>query len=88
MAELKELPPHVGAWGRNECYDEVLKLRAQLAERDETIVRLREALEYIAESHDAGRHDGLPEQCPAYDAETMWAVANNALKENADDTNA
>lgn len=40
---------------------------------------LREALEFIAESHDAGRHDGLPEPCPAHDADTMWAVAVAAL---------
>lgn len=41
---------------------------------------LVEALEYIADSHDAGRHDGLPEPCPAHDAEEMWAVAREALK--------
>lgn len=45
--------------------------------------RLREALEYIAEEHDAGRHDGLREPCPAHDADTMWATARAAL-ENAD----
>jgi hypothetical protein len=46
------------------------------AERD----GLREALETIAEERDAGRHDGLPEPCPALDAETMFAVARAALE--------
>jgi hypothetical protein len=46
------------------------------AERD----RLREAMEFIAEERDAGRHDGLPEPCAAHDAETMFAVARAALE--------
>jgi hypothetical protein len=41
---------------------------------------LREALEEITESRDAGRHDGLPEDCPAHDADTMFAIARRALK--------
>jgi len=41
--------------------------------------RLRVALETIAEEHDAGRHDGLPEPCPAHDADTMFYVARKAL---------
>lgn len=40
---------------------------------------LRDALQEIAESHDAGRHDGRPEPCPAHDAETMWAIATRVL---------
>jgi hypothetical protein len=40
---------------------------------------MREALEFITEAHDAGRHDGLPEDCPAHDADTMFAVARSAL---------
>lgn len=44
---------------------------------------LREALEFIAEEHDAGRHDGLPEPCPAHDADTMWATARAALATSA-----
>lgn len=52
---------------------------ALLAERD----RLREALEEIAAEHDAGRHDGLPEPCPALDADTMFALARAALKETS-----
>jgi len=39
------------------------------------------ALETIAESHDAGRHDGLPEACPAHDADTMFAIARAALNQ-------
>src|SRR3954451_10175462 len=53
------------------------KLRAQ---SDTEPVAWREALEFIAEGQDAGRHDGLPEPCPAHDAETMWAVACEALR--------
>ena len=44
---------------------------------------MREALEFIAEEHDAGRHDGLPEPCPAHDADTMWATARAALATSA-----
>ena len=51
---------------------EIAELRA---ERD----RLKAALETIAEEHDAGRHDGLPEPCPAHDADTMFYVARKAL---------
>jgi hypothetical protein len=40
---------------------------------------LIEALEFIAEGHDVGRHDGLPEDGPAHDADTMFAVARAAL---------
>jgi hypothetical protein len=42
-------------------------------------ITLREALELIAESNDAGRHDGKPEPCPVHDADTMFAVARRAL---------
>ena len=52
-------------------------LSAARAEND----KLREALECIAEEHDAGRHDGLPEPCPAHDADTMFAIACAALAE-------
>jgi hypothetical protein len=44
--------------------------------------QMREALEYIAEEYDAGRHDGLPEPCPAHDADTMFAVALAALNQD------
>jgi hypothetical protein len=40
---------------------------------------LVEALEQIAEEHDAGRHDGLPEPCPAHDDVLMWTIARAAL---------
>ena len=42
---------------------------------------LREALEKIAEESDAGRHDGLPEPCPAHDDLHMWLIARAALGE-------
>ena len=41
--------------------------------------QLRAALEFIAEGRDSGRHDGLPEDGPVHDAETMFAVAREAL---------
>lgn len=62
------------------------KIRARgttdAVERVEAGVRekFREALEAIAEEHDAGRHDGLPEPCPAHDADTMFAIARAALR--------
>jgi hypothetical protein len=52
----------------------------EAALRNADIINLLEsALEEIAESHDAGRHDGLPEPCPAHDAETMFGLARQAL---------
>lgn len=64
--------------GRNPLGQEAAAaLRELEAERD----MLREAVEFIAEAHDAGRHDGLPEPCPAHDAETMFAVARAALQQ-------
>ena len=50
-----------------------------LRKSDAALITLRDALEYIAEEHDAGRHDGLPEPCPAHDGVTMWAIARAAL---------
>lgn len=58
---------------------------AREAKLYEKIGELEAALEFIAEAYDAGRHDGLPEPCPAHDAETMFAVANAALKGEQDD---
>lgn len=58
------------------------------AERDRAVAdcaAMRDALETIAEAHDAGRHDGLPEPCPAHDAETMFAIATEALKDHPGD---
>ena len=70
------------AWMAREPVDPSLeeiemRLIAARAEND----KLREALECIAEEHDAGRHDGLPEPCPAHDADTMFAIACAALAE-------
>ena len=56
-------------------------IEALTRERDEA----RAALEFIAEAHDAGRHDGLPEPCPAHDADTMWAIAVAALSPKQED---
>lgn len=58
----------------SDAADHIDKLEAE-------IKRLREALEYIAESHDAGRHDGKPEECPAHDDVFMWLMAREALAE-------
>lgn len=49
---------------------------ALTAERD----RLRAALETIAEGCDSGRHDGLPEEHPAHDADIMHYIACEALE--------
>lgn len=50
-----------------------------ISDRNAEIEQLRTALEEIAQEHDADRHDGKPEPCPALDAETMWAIARTAL---------
>lgn len=49
--------------------------------------RERKALEYCAETGDAGRHDGRYEACPANDHVMMWLRANEALssEESRDD---
>jgi len=43
------------------------------------VAELIAALEMIAEGRDVGRHDGLPEDGPAHDVDTMFAVARRAL---------
>jgi hypothetical protein len=49
---------------------------------DQGCTSFRCALEQIAEEHDAGRHDGLPEPCPAYDdPHTPWLIARAALSD-------
>ena len=45
----------------------------------EALLRMEAALREIAQAHDAGRHDGKPEPCPALDADTMFALATAAL---------
>ena len=47
------------------------------------IEKFRKALDFIAEGIDVGRHDGLPEDGPAHDADTMFAVARAARMEKA-----
>lgn len=59
--------------------EDVPALLSLVREQDGEIARLREALEYIAEEHDAGRHDGRPEACPANNAVQMWSAAREAL---------
>lgn len=58
----------------------VLESRRHSVERE---AGLREALEAIAEGRDVGRHDGLPEDGPAHDADTMFALARAALDRRA-----
>ena len=55
----------------------VIMKRAAAALR--RVEKMEAALEIIAEEHDSGRHDGLPEPCPAHDADTMFAIARQAL---------
>ena len=55
------------------------KVAATIRQQAAEIERLREALEYVAESRDAGRHDGLREECPANDEVMMWLRAREAL---------
>ncbi len=47
---------------------------------------LETALREVAQAHDAGRHDGLPEPCPALDADTMFAIARAALAASPEPT--
>lgn len=58
---------------------ELAEARAARLAAEADAAALRDALEYIAEEHDAGRYDGKPEPCPAHDDVTMWAVARDAL---------
>ena len=57
----------------------VLALLSERAELLAAVERMRGALDTISEGHDAGRHDGLPEDYPAHDADTMFAIARAAL---------
>lgn len=59
--------------------DRWTRLNARIAELEAERDRLREALDYIAEEHDAGRHDGKPEPCPAHSDYFMWLKARAAL---------
>ena len=66
-------------WQMRRAAATLRALAADLAVARAEAAGLREALEEIAEERDAGRHDGLPEPCPAHDADTMFALARNAL---------
>lgn len=58
---------------------EVDSLTARAEKAEAALAKAVAALETIAEEHDAGRHDGLPEPCPAHDAVFMWAVARETV---------
>ena len=60
----------------DELEAELATVKESLTTAEATIDKLREAVECIAESHDAGRHDGLPEPCPAHDAEDAKQAAD------------
>lgn len=55
---------------------QVRNIIATYRERDS----YKAALEEIAAEHDAGRHDGLPEPCPALEDVVMWYIARTALE--------
>lgn len=61
----------------NDAYEAAKRALDALAAEN---AALREALETIAEEHDAGRHDGLPEPCPAHEDYVMWLTARDALR--------
>ena len=60
----------------DELEAELATVKESLTTAEATIDKLLEAVECIAESHDAGRHDGLPEPCPAHDAEDAKQAAD------------
>jgi hypothetical protein len=62
---------------KSELEASLFKLQRAIDE----IERLQKALDFIAEGVDVGRHDGLPEDGPAHDADTMFAVARAARME-------
>ena len=72
--ENKELPALSAIIVELEA--ELATVKESLTTAEATIDKLREAVECIAESHDAGRHDGLPEPCPAHDAEDAKQAAD------------
>lgn len=55
--------------------DEFVEIATRLAKLE----RAESALEEIAESRDAGRHDGLPEPYPVHEQYAMWSIAREAL---------
>ena len=84
IEELKEVD--------DDTYDLLTSLIAQTAKQQNRIeeleaenARFKEALEEIAEESDSGRHDGLPEPCPAHEDVVMWLRAREALKGTNDE---
>lgn len=68
------------------------QMREMAEEAADTIAALerklevaREGLEAIAEETDAGRHDGLPEPCPAHEDVAMWTIARTTLERISDE---
>ncbi len=68
-------------YGTTAYQEDALAVAAAVVAQEARARKLEEALERIAESRDAGRHDGLPEECPAHDQYTMWLDARAALAE-------
>ena len=61
------------------------EMQARIEELEAANARFKEALEEIAEESDSGRHDGLPEPCPAHEGVVMWLRAREALKRTDDE---
>ena len=61
------------------------EMQARIKELEAENARFKEALEEIAEESDSGRHDGLPEPCPAHEDVVMWLRAREALKGTNDE---
>ena len=70
--------PYQAAYSFPALVDRIEELEAKNA-------RFKEALEEIAEESDSGRHDGLPEPCPAHEDVVMWLRAREALKGTDDE---
>lgn len=65
---------------RGELIGTVLAHKAALAA---AITEAVEMVRFCAESHDAGRHDGKPEPCPANSDVAMWSYARAFLAKHA-----
>ena len=70
---LKNHEHRIQTTGGPSVFDRIAELKANTDQ-------LVEALEFIAEESDAGRHDGLPEPCPAHSDYEMWIKAREALQ--------
>lgn len=59
--------------------NKIAELRIELTAANEKLASAREVVEFVAQSRDAGRHDGKPEECPAHDDVVMWLRAKDFL---------